>query len=89
MPRKLLNTSSLIEDAAERVGDVEPKQASGRRQRGPLNPVRRERAATEQMNFRVSQGLGRDIKRWALDHDVTPADVLEEAFELMKEKYGP
>jgi hypothetical protein len=89
MARKLLNTSSLIEDAAERVGDVEPAKTSDRRQRAPVNPEKRERTETEQMNFRVSRGLGRDIKRWALDHDVAPADVLEQGFELMKAKYGP
>lgn len=57
--------------------------------RAPLKPERRTRTETEQMNFRVSQGLGRDIKLWALSHDVTPADVLEQGFELMKAKYGP
>jgi hypothetical protein len=89
MARKKLDTAGLIDDAAERANDVEPASTSKRRQRAPLKPERRTRTETEQMNFRVSQGLGRDIKLWALSHDVTPADVLEQGFELMKAKYGP
>jgi len=89
MAKKKLNTTGLIDEAAERVGDLDPSPAASRHDRAPLKLEKRTRAATEQMNFRVSEGLGRDIKRWALDHDVAPADVIEAGFEMVKAKFGP
>lgn len=86
MAKKKLDTSGMIGTAASVI--EQPQEAATPRQKGVLAPEKRRRASTEQFNIRVSEGLGDEIKMWALAHKVTPADVLEQGFELMKSKFG-
>jgi hypothetical protein len=83
MAKKKLNTSSMISDASS---IIEPAQDSSKPPSGA--PEKRKREATEQLNVRVTEGLGVDMKMWALAHQINPADVIEQGFELMKAKYG-
>ncbi len=52
-----------------------------------LGPKRRSRPETEQMNIRVRKGTGQQMKIWATSKGIVPADVIEQGFELMQERY--
>ncbi len=51
-------------------------------------PEKRERTETEQINKRVAAGTNTRMMRWAEKMNITAADVIEQGFELMQEKYG-
>jgi len=47
-----------------------------------------ESAALTTLNFRVPQEFHRDFKTFAAQHSKKMVEVLQEAFLLLKEKYG-
>ena len=89
MAKKKLNTAGMIGDAASAIEPTEvTSDAPSKATKAPVLPQKRKRDATEQLNIRVSEGLGKDLKIWAIAHDINPADIIEQGFELMKAKYG-
>ncbi len=58
----------------------------------PAKPVERpdssESAVLTLLNFKVPHEFHRDFKTFAAQHSMKMVEVLQEAFALLKEKYG-
>ena len=50
------------------------------------NTTKKEAAALVDLNFKVNAEFKREFKMWAASHDLKQKEVLEKAFQLLKEQ---